>query len=595
MRPPRRRRSNGELDRCGPGVGAWRVESHGKHLGGRRPGVAALRQRRAAAEREQRPAALAHELLQHPELITGEERRLDAAEDDGPELEQLFAPRREAIDQLHAVAHAEPKELVLGASHQPHDLHRAVAGDGPPKEGELGSRLPFDIEHPRRPRANVEHRAVFVVLRHELTLDRSSSHREPVAAGRHRGHAQPRPHHVAAPREGNLFARDDLPVCLRRQRRLLTTGAANTDRRVDQHRRAREHARRRRDADDREISAEPLLAHANGVDGNPSRLESEDRRAEVATGVVCAVGHHDDTRDRQAAEVGAHAVERGGEIGAPAARLEPGPRRCDGGFGGESERPHRVARGQSPDERARVGEFALHRARTARSSHVGHAHAARVVEQDRQHVALRHGAGQHLGRAQQAGEHGHDGERARHPEHHPVDAADSPKLPVRQHDQREGSQHREAEEPDGDDRCEHELASTEEPRRVLEQEGEDGLERCFQSHPDRWTCPTTGVVHTPRELRNPRQNGSRRASPLQELPRGASECWRRPDSRDLPSRALPRESLPRSTRSKRVAATLNRCSTSQRVRKVSAGAWGSGCDRTRTERSPAALSARCSC
>ena len=86
---------------------------------------------------------------------------------------------------------------------------------------------------------------------------------------------------------------------------------------------------------------------------------------------------------------------------------------------------------------------------------------------------------------QEACEHEHYGERAHRAEHHPVDPGDAAELPSGEHDQRQRTQGRECDQPDGNDGRPHEVAASEQPRRVLEQEGEDGLERCSQSPPDR--------------------------------------------------------------------------------------------------------------
>ena len=80
------------------------VEDHRHDLLQRRARVATLRERAPAAEEEQPTAAHAHEVGEHAQLLGGERARLDAAEDDRAVGEELLARRREAADEIEAVA-----------------------------------------------------------------------------------------------------------------------------------------------------------------------------------------------------------------------------------------------------------------------------------------------------------------------------------------------------------------------------------------------------------------------------------------------------------------------------------------------------------
>ena len=322
--------------------------------------------------------------------------------------------------------------------------------------------------------------------------------------------------------------------------------AAHADRRVDQHRRSGEHARRRRDARDREVAAEPLLADAYRIDRHAARLEREQRRAR---GRRRRCPRRRSRRSRRPAACRPDRYrtpfERGGEIGAAADARRAG---VLGGAGTARRRSGRCAPRTAP----RAGERARScRRRRAASPpcalaavHVGDAHAARVVEQDGQHVALRHGARQHLGRAQQAARARCASASARiAPSTDPVDSADAAKLPIGEHDERQRSQGRECDQPDGDDRRQHELAATEQPRRILEQKGEDGLERSFQSPPDRWTCLAAGGRDPPSFTRSSRKwfvDRCAAASVAQRpVPRGTHHRWMRNGRQALPTAALP--------------------------------------------------------
>ena len=139
-----------------------------QHVGQRRPGVAAFRQRRTTAEHNEAAAAHTHEVGQHAQLVGGEERGFDTAENDGAIAEQLGTAGGKAAQQIEAVAHAEAQELAFGAAHESYDLHGAVVGHGPPQERKLGARLTFEVQNAIGAGAHFEARLPLVVLRHDF-------------------------------------------------------------------------------------------------------------------------------------------------------------------------------------------------------------------------------------------------------------------------------------------------------------------------------------------------------------------------------------------------------------------------------------------
>ena len=92
-----RRRGHLHLDR--PRIVPLRgPQHHGDHLGDRRALVTALRQRVAAAQHEQTAPALAHEVVDHEQLIVREEARLHVVEG-GPH----FPNRTHRAEVQHAL------------------------------------------------------------------------------------------------------------------------------------------------------------------------------------------------------------------------------------------------------------------------------------------------------------------------------------------------------------------------------------------------------------------------------------------------------------------------------------------------------------
>ena len=102
------------------------LEDDRQHVGDRRAGVAALRERARAAEHQQPAAALLDEVRDHPQLVAGERAGLDAAENQAAVREQLLARLREAAEQLIGIVDAEAQVLVVGGALQRDQLQVLV-------------------------------------------------------------------------------------------------------------------------------------------------------------------------------------------------------------------------------------------------------------------------------------------------------------------------------------------------------------------------------------------------------------------------------------------------------------------------------------
>ena len=488
MREAGIRRVHLELERRRSRIRRDSLERDRKHLGHRRVGEATFGECGAAAQREQTSAALAHEIGEHAELVAGEERRLDAAEDDSAILKQLFAREGKASHHLEAVTHAEAQKFFFGAAHQAYDLEAAVVLHRAPQEGELGARLAVEKENARGAWPNFEHGVVRIVLGDRLARDRPRANGEPIRGWCKRRHAQADTRDVARIGERDLFRGDDAPVRFDRDRRLLAARAANADGRFDQHRGSGEHAGGRRDALHRYVAREAFLAHAYRVDRHPTRPQRKQCGPQIAAAVVRAIGHDDHPGEGHAGQILTRHVERAGEIGtgAPAGeRRSAGRRAC---IGGEAKGAEGEALRELLHQRAGVGEDLLHRAESRAAIHVLEAHAARVVEHHGEHVALRDGAGHHNGGAEQAGQHDGDGGRTDGAEHDAIEPVDRLDAVVHHNDQRQRGDGGDRDQQRRDGGSEYHVTALEHARRILEEKSEEGFERSSHSGSQRWKC-----------------------------------------------------------------------------------------------------------
>ena len=144
------------------------LEDDRQHVGDRRSGVAALRERPRPAEHEQAAAALLDEVGNHAQLIAGEGAGLDAAENQPAVGKELLARLRESAEQVIGIVDAEAEVFVVGRPLQRHQPQVGVVLHGAADELQLEARLPFEIEDALGPVADVDQRLAHVVLRHHL-------------------------------------------------------------------------------------------------------------------------------------------------------------------------------------------------------------------------------------------------------------------------------------------------------------------------------------------------------------------------------------------------------------------------------------------
>ena len=121
-----------------------------------------------------------------PELVVGEEARLDRAEDETVVAEQLLALGREPALELAGLVELEAREPVLRGALEDDQLQVLVAGDRAPQELELEARLALEVEDLLDAVVDLDQRAPLVVLGHRLAALRRGAELELARAGLHR-------------------------------------------------------------------------------------------------------------------------------------------------------------------------------------------------------------------------------------------------------------------------------------------------------------------------------------------------------------------------------------------------------------------------
>jgi hypothetical protein len=142
---------------------------------------------------------------------------------------------------------------------------------------------------------------------------------------------------------------------------------------------------------------------------------------------------------------------------------------------------HGKALRQAPQQRAGVGKRGLQRSKPRAAVDILEAHAARIVEQHREHVSLAHGAREHYGGTQQAGEDEQDAGGANRRQHDPIAPAHRLHPTIQDDHHRDGGNGREQDEQRRHDGGKDKIAALEDARRILEEEGDDGLEHSSQT------------------------------------------------------------------------------------------------------------------
>ena len=403
-RETRRGGPHTQLARCRVFSARCTVERDRQHLRQRRAAIAALGERRAATQRHEPTAALAHELREHAKLVGREERRFDAAKDQPAIREELFTTGRESTGEFEGVAHAEAQELLLGAAQQRDELQRAVGRDRAAHEAELGTRLPFHIEDAIGASAHLDDAVRLVVLGDRLAVDRRGAHGDAMRARREHGEAQTRAHRLLARRQRDDLGRHDAAVGLGGERHAFAGHAAQSQCDVSEETRACERAHRKLHALDRDIAREPFDAGADRVDRDATRFQREHHWVQFTSSVVGTVGDDDESGERCARQFLARAVERSREVGARPESAEPRRRARGPHIGGESIEAQREAVGERAHECRGIGEGPLGQHGPRVGASIAKRHRTRVVEQHREYVPLRHRARDDERRTGEAGD-----------------------------------------------------------------------------------------------------------------------------------------------------------------------------------------------
>ena len=412
-------------------VGRLLGNHHREDVGHRGAGVAPLGERAAAPEHQQPPAALAHEVGDHPQLVGGEVVGLDAPENEGPVPEQLGPGAGEAAHEVLGRLDPHPHELVLGGALQDRELEVLVVGDGAAQELHLPPRLALEVEDLLGGVLDHDQHVLLVVLRHHLVGLRGDAEAEEPRAGVGGGEADPHRGGLPVGGQGDHLVGDDAPLVLDHQVDPLAAVAGLGDDHVDHEGRPPQHRPGRVDAADLDVLRVRLAPEPDREHRHPRRLQRQQRLLDGAVGVVGAVGDEHEAGQGHARQLlpgpgqGLTDVGPGAVVGQLAHRADAvGARR-------EAEEPHREPVAEGGEQRALVAELAADDVGPRLALDVGDLHAARVVDEDAEEVLLGLDLRQHQHRPPQADhEQGEDGEPDAGEDAAVDGAAVRPHLPV---------------------------------------------------------------------------------------------------------------------------------------------------------------------
>ncbi len=454
-------------------------DHHRHHVGERRPGVSALRERAPAAEQQETAAAHVHEVGEHRKLVVREEARFHIAEDDRAIAEQLGPRLREARHEIVGAVYVQAVELVLRGPLERDDLQVRVGFDGGTDELHLGARRALEVQHAFAVVAHVDERLLRVVLRDLLARLRRNSEGERPRAGVVRRDAYSHGRNVAVGRQRDRIARYDAPAVLDDQRDLLPRVAALPDHDVGDQRPSAKHRRRRLDPLDLDVLVEPVRAEPDGEYRNRLRAKRQQLVAHRGAGVVGAVAHDDETRQRNRVQLLACLLDGVGDVRLAGVERERGRAVDSLSAGRKAEHPDLEFLPQRRKQRAiGAAERVLGPCAARLPVAVGDAHAARVVDQDPDVVALRNGRREEQHRPHQAGQQHDEGRHPKRAQDPPIAARTlGPHACVTQNGGHADGGRREEQQQHRKRDAQRQIAVGELARPVLEQEVEDGFEQ----------------------------------------------------------------------------------------------------------------------
>ncbi len=397
------------LQRGEVGVGRpGRIEVHRERLGDRRAGVSAFREREPSAERQQAAAAQADEVGHHPQLVRGERARLDAAEHDGAVGVQLLARLREPAGEVVGGVDVEPQELALGRSLQRHHLQVLVVGDGLSQELHLGPGLAVDVENPLAPIDDGDQRVALVVLRHLFAVEHRDPEVQHARPGVRQREADPHGGRLPVRRQRDVLRRELLAFVLHDERHDAARIAGLADHEVHDEGGALQHRHRRIDATQLDIVRERVAAEPDREHRQAGRSQGTECLGHARARRVGAVAQQHDARDRESRQFLGGPRERLGDV-RTRARVGAALRARDAfGGGREAEVPKGEAARERGAEPPRVAEGVTDERGARRRLVVRDRHAARVVHEHGEEVALRLDGAEHQHRPEQADENDAD-------------------------------------------------------------------------------------------------------------------------------------------------------------------------------------------
>src|SRR5690606_17354415 len=315
--------------------------------------------------------------------------------------EQLLPGLRETAHQLFRAVDGEAQVLVLRSALEYDELEVLILAHGAAQKADLVARLALEVQDLLALVAHVDERVLRVVLEDQLTILRRDAKAEAARTGVVRGEVHAHGRRLGAGRQLDFLRADDLAAILDEHRHLATRIARVRDDEVDDERRALERRARRGDTAQLDVALEPLSANADRVHWHARSLEREQRLGERLAGVVGAVAHDDEARQRHGRQLLARAVERGRDHRA-CARVRQSGRVLETLHRIREAEPAQLeAVGQVAHELALRRERRLYERRARLSAIIRDAHAARVVQQDAHVVLLRYDRGQHQLRTEQ--------------------------------------------------------------------------------------------------------------------------------------------------------------------------------------------------